>query len=388
MNNYMPKSFDEAVIEETHQYLTQSIKWVALLSMFLLTAIFFAVMLQKTHIITVQQLITLELPVLCASLFGLAGVIYKQPQKRSLGLVCCYILVLEAAWIIFIIGQFYLTTSYEVLSEYNALNSAETIVDILVFTFAISLFPKRRWLLISILPLMMIGLIIRLIEIPETPIFAVTKFICLLVIIISGQNVLIEWFKKAILSDIEKQQLLQQFKQMALLDGLTNLSNRRHFDDVMLKEVKAAERDSTPLSLILIDVDFFKRLNDSEGHQVGDECLKIIGELLHSIASRPRDLACRYGGEEFAIILPDTALEGAVYIADKIKLALRQVKIPHPDSDVSPYITVSQGVCQWQPGLEVGDVTRGADLLLYQAKSSGRDGYCSGKAKAHDAEQV
>lgn len=387
MNNYMPKSFDEAVIEETHQYLTQSIKWVALLSMFLLTAIFFAVMLQKTHIITVQQLITLELPALCVSLFGLAGVIYKQPQKRSLGLVFCYILVLEAAWIIFIIGQFYLTTSYEVLSEYNALNSVETIVDILVFTFAISLFPKRRWLLISILPLMMIGLIIRLIEIPENLIFAVTKFICLLVIIISGQNVLIEWFKKAILSDIEKQQLLQQFKQMALLDGLTNLSNRRHFDEVMQKEVKSAERDSTPLCIILLDVDFFKRLNDSEGHQVGDDCLKTIGELLHSVASRPRDLACRYGGEEFAIILPDTALEGAEHIANKIKFALKQAKIPHPDSEVGRYITVSQGVCQWQPGLEVADVTRGADLLLYQAKSSGRDVYCCGKAKAYDAEQ-
>lgn len=380
MNNYIPKSFDEAVIEETHQYLTRSVKWMALLSIFLLVAIYFAIMLQKTHIITVQQLIAIELPALCVSLFGLAGVIYQQPQRRSLGLVFCYILVLEAAWIIYIIGQFYLTTSYKVLGEYSALNSVETIVDILVFTFAISLFPKRRWLLISILPLMTVGVIIRLIEIPENPIFAVTKFIGLLVIIITGQNVLIEWFKKAILRDIEKQQLLQQFRQMALLDGLTNLSNRRHFDEVMEKEVKTADRDSKPLCLILIDVDFFKRLNDSQGHQVGDECLKKIGELLHSIASRPRDLACRYGGEEFAIILPDTALEGAEHIANKIKLALKQAKIPHPDSDVGPYITVSQGVCMWQSGLKAIDVTREADLLLYQAKSSGRDGYCSGNA--------
>lgn len=265
--NSKPKSFDELLIQETHIYLCRSVKWTAYLSVFLLVAIFLASMLQKNSLLTLQDLLVLQMPTLCIALFGLAGILYRQPEQHRMGLVLAYLLVLEVAWIYFVVGHYWLTSSYNLLGEYGSLATVDSVTDVLVFTFAISLYPVRRWLLVSVVPLLLVSLVTRLIEIPENPIFALTKFVCLLVIIITGQKVLLQWFRKAILRDAEKQQLLQQFKRMALIDGLTDLSNRRHFDEVLALEIKAAERTGDPLSMILLDVDFFKRLNDSLGHR-------------------------------------------------------------------------------------------------------------------------
>ncbi|WP_428619376.1 GGDEF domain-containing protein [Shewanella sp.] len=384
--NSKPKSFDELLVQETHIYLCRSVKWTAYLSVFLLVAIFLASMLHKNSLLTLQDLLVLQMPTLCIALFGLAGILYRQPEQHRMGLVLAYLLVLEVAWIYFVVGHYWLTSSYNLLGEYGSLATVDSVTDVLVFTFAISLFPVRRWLLVSVVPLLLVSLVTRLIEIPENPIFALTKFVCLLVIIITGQKVLLQWFRKAILRDAEKQQLLQQFKRMALIDGLTDLSNRRHFDEVLALEIKAAERTGDPLSMILLDVDFFKRLNDSLGHSDGDRCLVRLGEVLHGVASRPRDLAARYGGEEFAIILPDTDLDGARHIAEQIRYELKDAEIPHPDSTLGAYVTVSQGVCLWQPGLDADELLACADQLLYQSKAQGRDRYSTGVAKGEAAE--
>ncbi|MCG9713981.1 GGDEF domain-containing protein [Shewanella insulae] len=386
--NSKPKSFDELLVQETHIYLCRSVKWTAYLSVFLLAAIFIATVLQKNHLLTLPDLLVLEMPTLCIAFFGLAGILYRQPEKHRMGLVLAYLLVLEVAWIYFVVGHYWLTSSYDLMGAHGALAAVDSVTDVLVFTFAISLFPVRRWLIISVVPLLLVNLVTRLIEIPENPIFALTKFVCLLVIIITGQKVLLQWFRKAILRDAEKQQLLQQFKRMALIDGLTELSNRRHFDEVLALEIKAAERTGDPLSVILLDVDFFKRLNDSQGHSEGDRALVRFAEVLHGVASRPRDLAARYGGEEFAIILPDTDLDGARHIAEQIRLELKAAELSHPDSTLGDYVTVSQGVCLWQPGLDACDLLANVDQLLYQSKSQGRDRFSCGIAKKEADEEL
>jgi diguanylate cyclase (GGDEF)-like protein len=172
---------------------------------------------------------------------------------------------------------------------------------------------------------------------------------------------------------------LQELEQLSLLDGLTQLGNRRQFDIYLLQEWKRLQRQrEESLSLILCDVDFFKCYNDHYGHQAGDACLQQIAKALQSIPKRPSDLVARYGGEEFAIILPMTDQAGAIVIAAEIQQAIHQLQLPHATSKVSDFVTLSIGISTLQSNLEVGIemlITQ-ADAALYQAKQQGRDQFC------------
>jgi diguanylate cyclase (GGDEF)-like protein/PAS domain S-box-containing protein len=165
----------------------------------------------------------------------------------------------------------------------------------------------------------------------------------------------------------------EKLMQMAMTDALTGLENRRSFDVALAKEFARCLRDQTPIALLLVDVDHFKKFNDSYGHQAGDECLKSIGALLKEFARRPGDTAARYGGEEFAIILPNTSYLGARQTAERLRRAVQDVGIPHSES---PYgrVTVSVGVAGEVPkeGTEE-ELLLLADAALYEAKASGRN---------------
>ncbi len=158
-------------------------------------------------------------------------------------------------------------------------------------------------------------------------------------------------------------------------DSLTRIANRRHFDSYLSQELNRAQRQQSDLSLILIDIDHFKRFNDRYGHLVGDGCLRKVASALAAGCRRPTDLAARYGGEEFAIILPETSLTGAVAISDSLRGALAELAVPHADSDVSDVVTMSQGIVSIIPDSKTTteDLVRRADLALYEAKSKGRD---------------
>jgi diguanylate cyclase (GGDEF)-like protein/PAS domain S-box-containing protein len=162
--------------------------------------------------------------------------------------------------------------------------------------------------------------------------------------------------------------------EMARLDGLTGLANRRRFDETLQTEFGRAARTGQPLSLILLDVDLFKYFNDRYGHPAGDECLRTIGAEAQAVASRPHDLAARYGGEEFAIILPDTGARDAAAIAERLRLAIRRLAIGH---EVSPpgIVTASFGVATAYAvkGAPVASLLNQADRRLYRAKAQGRD---------------
>ncbi len=139
----------------------------------------------------------------------------------------------------------------------------------------------------------------------------------------------------------ETNQLLQK---LSIEDSLTLISNRRFFDDFLHYEWKRATREKYPLSLIMIDIDYFKPFNDIYGHQPGDECLKKVAQAIKGVLHRPADTVSRYGGEEFAVVLPETEKQGALKIAEEIRNEIENLKIEHSGNTVSSYITVSIGV--------------------------------------------
>jgi len=167
----------------------------------------------------------------------------------------------------------------------------------------------------------------------------------------------------------------QELQKLALSDGLTRLANRRRFDEHLSDEWQRLARDRQPLSLILCDLDHFKRYNDTFGHPAGDRCLIRVAKALLSGPQRPADLVARYGGEEFAVILPNTDTNGAWRIAQKIHESIRQLKIAHAADNEKPYVTVTMGVATIIPGHEATaqGLVQAADMALYHAKQQGRD---------------
>ena len=165
--------------------------------------------------------------------------------------------------------------------------------------------------------------------------------------------------------------------QLSTTDALTGIANRRAYDEYLELEWRRMLRNSTPLSLIICDIDFFKKYNDHYGHKAGDHCLHTVAQSIREIATRPDDFVARYGGEEFAVVLPDTKEEGALYVAEKIRMAVFQHHIPHEDSAAEPYVTLSLGIATIQPPLATGFSTtslfRVADNALYEAKRQGRN---------------
>ncbi|OUL26366.1 hypothetical protein BV378_13190 [Nostoc sp. RF31YmG] len=167
----------------------------------------------------------------------------------------------------------------------------------------------------------------------------------------------------------------EELQRLATLDGLTQIANRRRFDEYLEAQWKQHQREQLPLSLILFDVDFFKTYNDTYGHLAGDDCLRQIANALKTVVQRPTDLVARYGGEEFTIILPITEVQGAIHVAQLIRQAVRNLAIPHAQSSVCNYVTVSLGIVSIVPNPKFSppDLIDAADKALYTAKKQGRD---------------
>ncbi|MDZ8239964.1 MAG: diguanylate cyclase [Nostoc sp. ChiQUE01a] len=172
----------------------------------------------------------------------------------------------------------------------------------------------------------------------------------------------------------------EELKRLVNLDPLTQIANRRRFDECFYVEWRRLKRERLPLSLILLDIDFFKRYNDAYGHLMGDNCLRQVASALKSIVQRPADLVARYGGEEFVVILPNTEHEGAIYVAKKMLEAVRNLAIPHAKSGICAYLTVSIGFVSIVPNSKFlpQDLIEAADKALYTAKHQGRDRISAG----------
>lgn len=172
----------------------------------------------------------------------------------------------------------------------------------------------------------------------------------------------------------------QTLRSLSLADSLTGLLNRRAFDEKLAIEIGAIARERLPLTLVLCDIDHFKLYNDHHGHLAGDECLKRVSVLLRGACRRPRDAAVRYGGEEFALILPGTPKSGALLFARALVKAFATVALPHPTSPTAPHVTLSGGIVTLEPDDAIGtpaELTARADAALYRAKGQGRNRFHS-----------
>jgi len=186
-------------------------------------------------------------------------------------------------------------------------------------------------------------------------------------------------------ADLLIQELIQRLEaekdkaqQNAMTDGLTGIPNRRYFDETLHKELFRLKRTGSPLALMMIDIDHFKKFNDRYGHVAGDECLKRVAETIRVNIGRSPDFVARYGGEEFVVVMPDTDVRGAEIVAERVRQSIEKLTIPHETSETSPHVTISLGVTSvYSETIDSpDDIVRLADDALYKAKNEGRNRIC------------
>jgi diguanylate cyclase (GGDEF)-like protein len=167
----------------------------------------------------------------------------------------------------------------------------------------------------------------------------------------------------------------RQLDRLARIDALTGVANRRALDETLVAEWRRATRTATWLSLVIVDIDFFKAYNDTYGHPAGDAILARVARLVERELRRPADFAARFGGEEFVVLLPETSLEGAVAVAERIRAEVEAVAILHASSNVAPVVTISAGVASAAPAADfaLSSLVERADRALYEAKAAGRN---------------
>jgi len=170
----------------------------------------------------------------------------------------------------------------------------------------------------------------------------------------------------------ESLRLQQEYQRQGVVDELTGLHNRRWLQDMMRRQMDRAEIDKQPLSLIMLDIDHFKKFNDEFGHLAGDRVLQVVAKTIMNNV-RPTDLLARYGGEEFIVVLPDTAIIGARLVAERVRQAVSEEIVLTSDNNALPPATISLGVSQMQPGQSIESLIADADAALYRAKAQGRN---------------
>ncbi|MDO2437881.1 membrane-associated sensor domain-containing protein [Aeromonas veronii] len=239
----------------------------------------------------------------------------------------------------------------------------------------IAFYPDRKVLYGYLLGPMTVGVGLELflrVDFPQIYLLGVLFGVIALEV---GRRMLHRWFELAIMREHENLMLLRQLDQLAKQDPLTGVANRRHFNIELERALAHSQESGAPLSLILIDVDYFKRFNDHYGHQVGDMCLKEVAQALNRAVRTPSDLVARYGGEEF-VLLPNTDRQAAASVAQRLQDGLASLQLEHLASDVAPWVTVSQGIASNVSGEGASQLLERADQALYRAKESGRNQFC------------
>ncbi|MBY3787392.1 diguanylate cyclase [Photobacterium carnosum] len=263
----------------------------------------------------------------------------------------------------------------------NNLGHAYVIVEIignlLFLVILLSFYTYRIAVYLAILPILIFTTWYSIEDPRFNLLFSFTKLAITLIIIESGRQLLFKWFTTRITQEHDNKRLLSELAQLSFTDQLTQINNRRFFDFAIDKQIINAKHHNTPLSIILIDIDYFKLFNDTNGHVKGDICLKSVAVTIKNSLLRSNDTVSRYGGEEFVVLLPNTDIHGACRVAKRIQQNLAILAINHSASDISHSVTVSQGIATWQTNQRPNQLINNADNHLYNAKELGRNQYCS-----------
>ncbi|KJF94043.1 diguanylate cyclase [Photobacterium angustum] len=252
---------------------------------------------------------------------------------------------------------------------------SEVLANLTTMVALLGFYTYRNALYLAITPILVLSTWITIKDEHLTLLFSFEKFMITLIIIESGRRVLYRWFSNRIQQEHENKRLLKELNQLASRDQLTQIKNRRFFQIELEKQIKNTQRLNIPLSLILIDIDHFKAFNDSQGHIAGDECLKLVAKVIDASLLRGTDSVSRFGGEEFVVLLPNTNLDGAILVAQRIQENLAKVAIAHPASQTSHVVTISQGITTYEESQRSTQFIEKADHNLYDAKKSGRNCY-------------
>ena len=244
---------------------------------------------------------------------------------------------------------------------------------LLIFTALISLYFDGRVLLSFTLPIWVVILICNFVYPSELTVLNALLYVLLACLFESGRRILRGWFVLAINREQENRVLIKQLQNLANHDPLTGLANRRSFHLLLDKAMQRHEQCGTSVSLIMLDVDYFKKYNDHYGHQAGDECLVKIAKCLEAATRSIHDVAARFGGEEFIILLPEANQQQAIEVAKRIQQNIQDLAIQHAASPVAPYVTISLGITNLTPATNATRFIAQADAALYKAKEAGRN---------------
>jgi len=244
----------------------------------------------------------------------------------------------------------------------------------LIFSSLAGLYVSTLCLYSFIVPITVLPLLIKYLFFEPFQFFVMMGVVMTLFLVETGRRMLKHWFIQAIRQEYTNQTYAAALDQIAHSDPLTQIPNRRQFDDRINKLIALAPLANTPPTVILIDVDYFKKYNDRYGHLVGDECLiRVAQALTHAVRNASGDLVARYGGEEFVVVLSDVTLGVAQDVAVRIQNEINRLAIPHADSDIADHVTISQGIAQWEKDESVESLLTRADKALYLSKEQGRN---------------
>lgn len=247
------------------------------------------------------------------------------------------------------------------------------LISLVILFPAVVAFHLSKTLIATFIVPVVIAVYIDILRSPDVhTLFPLFSYTLAVGVVISCRNVMMEWFRKAEASEQQNVYLIKKLTKLADQDPLTGLANKRYLREYFYARI-AKKADHSEVYLIMIDVDHFKRFNDHYGHIKGDECLVNVARCIARSVRNESDLAVRFGGEEFAVLLFSASREAVISVAGRIRESLAASSIPHEASDTAPWVTVSQGAACWQEGMALENLITLADQQLYQSKNQGRD---------------